>query len=242
MQGRFDTARLSQINTPEPIIQRGDLVSIVLYSDNPVATAIYNQPLIITQGNAGTAASATGSTGGITPTAPGYLVDEQGNIELQSVGLFHVESMTRKQLADSLVKYFIKNDLLTHPYVNIRFLNYKISMLGEVNHPGIFSIPGDHVNLLEAIGLAGDLSAFARRDSILIIRESNGRRSFARLDITKPEIIASPYYYLQQNDMVIVEQIPKKAREQDALATQRNVSVAATVVSALGILYSIFRR
>jgi polysaccharide export outer membrane protein len=239
MQGKFDTAKLSRIVIPEPVIQNGDLVSIVVYSDNPAATAIYNQSLIITAGaGTGNAAASLGAA----PTAPGYLVDEQGNIELQQIGLFHVSGMTKKQLTDSIVNYFVTHNLLTNPYCNIRILNYKISLLGEVNKPGTYSIPGDHVTILEALGLGGDVTIYGRRDSVLVIREINGKRQFSRLDLRTPDLLASPFYYLQQNDMVIVEQTQKKAKEQDAQRTARAVSLAATVVSALAIIYSIFRR
>jgi polysaccharide export outer membrane protein len=113
-------------------------------------------------------------------------------------------------------------------------------MLGEVAKPGMYTLPGDRVNILEAIGLAGDLTFYGRRDNVLIVRENNGKREFARLDLTKPEIMGSPYFYLQQNDMVIVEQNKKKVAANDQVTT-RNVTIAATIISTLAILYSIFR-
>ena len=113
-------------------------------------------------------------------------------------------------------------------------------MLGEVTKPGLVSIPGERINLLEAIALAGDLTFYGRRDNVLVIRESNNKREFARLDLTKPEIMASPYFYLQQNDIVIVEPNKKKVAANDVV-TLRNVSIGAAVVSTIGILYSIFR-
>jgi polysaccharide export outer membrane protein len=113
-------------------------------------------------------------------------------------------------------------------------------MLGEVNRPAIYSIPGDRVNILEALGMAGDMTFYGRRDNVLIIRENNGKREFARIDLTKPEIMASPYFYLQQNDVVIFEATNKKVVANDAV-TVRNVSIAATIVSTLAIVYSIFK-
>ena len=112
MQGKFDTAKLSQILTVEPVIQKGDVLSIVVFSDNPTATAIYNPA----------GGGATGSTGGSTSTTPassGYLVDENGNVEFQGLGLLHVDGLTRsqlKELLDSKLKEFLQN-----PYYNIRF-------------------------------------------------------------------------------------------------------------------------
>lgn len=245
MQGQFDTARLSQVNVSEAVIQKGDLLSIIVYSDNPGATAIFNQSVIMNAGNAsntnagGGTGSTTGTITGVAPASPGYQVDDKGNIQFQGIGLLHVEGLTKRQLSDTLdskLKEFLKN-----PYYTIRFLNYRFTMLGEVNHPGIFSIPGEKVNLLEALGLAGDLTFYGRRDNVLFIRQNNGKREFARLDLTKPEIMASPYFYLQQNDVVIVEANKKKAVANDQITT-RNVSIAATVVATLAILYSIFHK
>jgi polysaccharide export outer membrane protein len=149
-----------------------------------------------------------------------------------------VEGMTKAQLKallDSRLKQYLRN-----PYYNIRFLNYRFTMLGEVEHPGIFSIPGEHVSLLEAIALAGDLTLYGRRDNILIIRENEGKREWARLDLTKPQIMTSPYFYLQQNDVVYFEATKKKLLANDQ-ATTRNVTIAATIISALAIVISLLR-
>jgi polysaccharide export outer membrane protein len=248
MQGKFDTAKLSKVQVSDPIIQKGDLLSIIVYSDNPKATSIYNQSLIIVNNNTsssggGNSEGGTGSTvgaqGGASPATPGYLVDENGNIQFQGLGLLHVEGLTRTRLKDTLdsrLKGFLNN-----PYYTIRFMNYKFTMLGEVNKPGIFGIPGDRLSLLDAIGLAGDLTFYGRRDNVLVIRENQGKREFARLDLTKPEILASPYFYLQQNDVVVVEANKKKIAASD-MATGRNVTIAATIVSTIAIIYSIFRK
>jgi len=239
MQGAFDTAKLSVINPVEPIIRKGDILSIIVFSDNPEATRIYNQSLITTANamNISTPGVAQ-SVGGASPAAPGYQVDGNGNIVFQGLGKIYVEGLTRAALKDTLdvrLKPYLQN-----PYYSIRFLNYRFTMMGEVNHPGIITIPGDPINILQAIAMAGDLTFYARRDSVFIIRENNNKREFARLDLRKPEIMASPYFYLQQNDIVIFEPTRKKVADND-LVLARNISLAATVVSTLAILYSIFR-
>jgi len=244
LQGQFDTARLSQINVADALIQKGDILSIIVYSDNPQATALYNQS-IISASSAGSDKSSSGSataSGGLmgpSPTTAGYQVDEQGNIQFQGLGVLHVEGLNRqgiRALLDSSLKDYLKN-----PYYTIRFLNYKFTMLGEVARQGVYSIPGDHISILEAIGMAGDLTFFGRRDNILVIRNVNGKREFARLDITKPEIMESPYFYLQQNDVVYVEQTKKKVAANDQV-TYRNISIATSVVTVLALLYSIFKK
>lgn len=242
MQGQFDTAKLSQIQVSEPAIQKADLLSIIVYSDNQQAAAFYNQQMTGTAGGSSGLASSpvTGSTGtsGAAPTSPTYLVDERGDITFPGIGLLHIEGLTISQLVDTLNGRLAQ--YLTNPYCAIRYLNNRFTVLGEVAKPGMYSIPGARLNILQAIGLAGDLTFYGRRDNVLIMRENNGKREFARLDLTKPEIMGSPYFYLQQNDMVIVEQNRKKAVANDQVAV-RNISIAATIVSTLAILYSIFR-
>jgi polysaccharide export outer membrane protein len=257
MQGSFDTAQLSQIKVPEATIRVGDLLVIIVYSDNPEATALYNQSLITVTNSASSGASSAGGSGGGgtgggnggtgssagamgagSPTTPGYTVDENGNIQFQQLGLLHIAGLTKMQLKalldSNLTKY------LTHPYYTIRFLNYRFTMLGEVDHPGIYSIPGEHISLLEAIGLAGDLTLYGRRDNILVMREDSGKREWARLDLTKPQVMASPYYYLQQNDVVYVEATKRKILANDQVTT-RNVTIAATIISAVAIVISLLR-
>jgi len=241
MQGKFDTAALSQINVSDPVIRKGDLLNIIVYSDNPQATSLFNQPLINASAGSGAAASGGGTSTpsvGTPPVSSGYLVDERGNIAFQGIGFLHVEGLTRGQLIDTLNSRL--GEFLKNPYYSIRFLNYRVTMIGEVSRPGVYTLPGERVNILEAIGLAGDLTFYGRRDNVLVMRDNNGKREFARLDLTKPEIMGSPYFYLQQNDMVIVEPNKKKIAANDQV-TARNVSIAATVISTLAILYSIFR-
>jgi polysaccharide export outer membrane protein len=240
MQGQFDTTKLSQINATPPAIQRGDMLSIIVFSDNPAATALYNQALGGSSGSATVPAAGGVSSGGSSaPASPGYQVDDSGYIQMQGIGPLEVAGLTVQQLKDTLtgrLSVYLKN-----PYFTIRFLNYRFTMLGEVNHPGVFSMPGSRITLLEALGLAGDLTFYGRRDNVLFIRENNGKREFARLDLTKPEIMASPYFYLQPNDVVYVEATKGKVVASDQV-TMRNITIGATIVSTLAILYSIFHK
>jgi polysaccharide biosynthesis/export protein len=246
LEGKFDTSRLSVISPVEPIIRKGDILSIIVFSDNPEATKIYNQSLIAaTTSSSATNTNGVGSTGvsqtatGISPSAPGYQVDEYGDIVFQGLGKIKIEGLTKAALKDTLdarLRPYLKN-----PYYSIRFLNYKFTMMGEVNKPGVISIPGERINILEAIAMAGDLTVYARRDSVFIIRENNNKREFARLDLRKPETLASPYFYLQQNDILIFEPTKKKAAASDVV-TARNISIALAFVSTFAIVYSLFRK
>lgn len=216
IQGKFDTAQLSKIEIKEPVIQRADLLSIVVFSDNPTATSIYN----------------------LANSSGGYLVDERGNIQMQGVGDIHVEGLTKGQLISLLntrLSEFLKN-----PYYTIRFVNYKITLLGEVTREGPYNVLNEKVNILEAIGLAGGLTIYAKRENVMVIRETSGKREFARLDLTDPEIFKSPYYFLQQNDLVVVEQTRNKVTNSDQ-TTVRNISLATSIISTLVFLYTVFR-
>jgi len=241
MQGQFDTTKYSQLVPSDPVIQKGDLLGIIVYSDNPEATKIYNQ-VLITTGTPGAAIGGTSTGGdgmaGSSPSSPGYAVDENGNIEMQGLGLLHVEGLTRSSLRDTLNARL--KDYLTNPYFTIRNINYRFTMLGEVTKPGIYSIPGDRVSILQALGMAGDMTFYGRRDNVLVIRETGGKREFARLDLTKPDIMGSPYFYLQQNDVVYFEANKKKVAANDQTLI-RNVSIAASIISVFAIIYGVFR-
>jgi polysaccharide biosynthesis/export protein len=240
MQGSFDTTKLSIVNPIEPTIRKGDILSIVVYSDNPEATKIYNQSLITT-GNTSIIASSgvTQAVGGSAPTAPGYQVDLDGNIVFQGIGKLHVEGLTKAKLKDTLDARLIP--YLQNPYYNIRFLNYTFTMLGEVVKPGIITIPGERINMLDALALAGDLTFFGNRKNVTIIRETNNKRTWCRMDLTSPDIMLSPYYYLQQNDIVVVEPTNSKLAQNDVVLT-RNLTVFATLLSTFAIFYSIFHK
>jgi polysaccharide export outer membrane protein len=242
LQGNIDTSKLSSYSIPEPIIQKGDLLSIIVFSDEPKATALFNQSVTSMQTGA-TSNNGNAMGGGLglpAATSPGYLVDFNGNIQFQRLGQLHVEGLNKQQLID-LLNSKLKDTLLFHPYYSIRFLNYKITLIGDVAHPGVYSIPAERVNLLEALGLAGDLNITARRDNIRIIREQNGKRQFGSVDLRNPDILRSPFYQLQQNDVIYVDFNKSKAAASDQ-TTARNISIGATVVSTLAILYSIFRK
>ncbi len=231
MQGSFDTTKMSSYNFPVPFIQKGDVISITVFSDAPAATALYNQ--------SSSGSSTVGGQSSAGSAASGYMVNEMGDIDFQGIGKLHIEGLNKSQLTELLNTKLTK--FLTNPYYNIRFINYKITIIGDVARPAVYSIPSERVNLLEAIGMAGDLSITARRDNIKIIRETNGKREFGEIDLRKPDIFLSPYYQLQQNDIVYVDFNKTKAAANDQV-TVRNITIAATIVSTLAIIYSILRR
>lgn len=227
-QGASDSTLYKNVERKEALIQKNDILSITVFSDDPTASAIYNQPLVSASGG------SSGSGG-----ASGYLVNEHGDIYFQGLGKLHVEGLTKTSLMDTLNLRL--KDQLKNPYYSVRFLNYKITVQGEVNHGGEFSVPNERVTILEAIALAGDLTIYAKRHDILVIREVNGVRELARVDITNEDIFKSPYYYMQQNDLVIVEATKKKpsAERQE---TAQNITLAATIISSIAIIVALVSR
>ena len=121
----------------------------------------------------------------------------------------------------------------------MRFLNFKITIVGDVNRPGVYTFPSERVNIFEAIGFAGDLTNYAQRDNVLVIREFNNTRRFARLDLTDPNVLNSPFYFLQQNDMIIVD--PNKTKATITDQTYRTISIVTSIVSVVAIVISVFR-
>ena len=239
--GAIDTNKLQNIQVPDQVIQRGDILGITIFSDNPEATAIFNQASVST----GTPASlqpvkGVGASSSQTSSG-GYLVDNNGNIRLHAIGLMHAEGMTKDDLSDLITGTLVKLGVLTNPYCVVRFNNFKITVLGEVRSPGVFTVPGEKASVLEALGLAGDITDYGKKDRVMLIRENQGRRSYATLNLLDPSIFASPNFYLRQNDVLVVEPDSRKPTATD-IQTLQYITVGATVVSSLAILISLFRK
>lgn len=232
--GNIDTLPNLSVPIKESKIQKDDILSIVVYSDNPDATALYNQ------GGIGSGARTTTDATTASKTT-GYLVDQTGKINFYGVGRIEVAGMTRLQLMDTLTQRLMP--FLSNPYVDVRFLNARVTVLGEVQRPGVFNMPAEKISVLELIGMAGDITIYGRKDDVLIIREQNGKREFGHLDLRKTDIFQSPYFYLQQNDMVVISPSSKKptATEQENLRRLTMVTSLATLASTLAILISIFK-
>lgn len=212
-------------NSFEVKIQPDDLLMIIVSADDPEVAFPFNLKTFSISSN-NRLDMARGQE-----TVQLYLVDQGGNIEFPIVGKLMVGGLTRTEVLKLLqekISNYIKN-----PIINLRIMNFKISMQGEVNLPGTFPIASERVTLIEALSMAKDLTIYGRRDNILVIRETNGVKSYNRIDITKSDFINSPFYYLAQNDVVYVE--PNKTRVNSS-AVGPNTSV---IISAVSILVSL---
>jgi polysaccharide export outer membrane protein len=222
-----DGAITNNFQDYEPVIQKNDLLSISVTSLNPEASVIFNAPNFTTPGVA------------VSAQATGYLVDEDGNIRFPVLGSIPAKGLTKKQLTTNITKELQDKKLLVDPIVNIRFLNYRVTVLGEVKNPSVVIVPNEKISLMEAIGLAGDLTIYAKRDNVLIIREVAGKKIIKRVDLTSPEILSSPYYYLQSNDLVYVE--PNKARVASSGRAPIYLPIIVSTLSLIVITASYFR-
>ncbi|WP_245652261.1 polysaccharide biosynthesis/export family protein [Rufibacter tibetensis] len=224
-----DNASFATIEIPEPIIQQNDLLSITVSSLNPEASRIFNLP------NQSEVRSST-PTGDVMEPA-GYLVDKDGMIRFLMLGAVKAEGLTKSQLQNNLRNALLSRKLLVDPVVEVRFLNFRVTVLGEVTRPTVITVPGEKISLLEALGLAGDVTIYGKRDNVLVIREEAGKRITTRVNLNSNEIFTSPYYYLRSNDIVYIE--PNKARV--AGATRLNQLLPA-LISALSVVVIVVDR
>ncbi|MDH6305595.1 protein involved in polysaccharide export with SLBB domain [Parabacteroides sp. PH5-13] len=208
------------------IIHEDDLLAIMVNSKDPELALPFNMPMITYQLGYQTSAQQR---------ILGYLVDKEGFIDFPILGKLKVSGMTRLTATNMIKDRLMKDDLIRDPIVTIQFLNFKISVMGEVNRPGTFTISGDRVTLLEALSMAGDLTIYGKRNRVAVIREFDGKRTILFHDLRSADIFLSPCYYLQQNDIVYVE--PNKARAGQSSINQ-NTSVSVWL-SAISILASV---
>lgn len=213
----------------EVIIHKDDLLAILVNSKDPELALPFNMPVVTYQIGAQTTAQQR---------LLGYLVDQNGDIDFPILGKIHVEGLTRMQVTELIKQKLMSEDLIKDPIVTVQFLNFKVSVMGEVTRPGTFDISGDRITLLEALSMAGDLTIYGRRDRVAVIREKDGKRRILYHDLRSSDIFQSPCYYLQQNDIVYVE--PNKAKTgQSRINSNNSVGVWLSAVSVLASITSL---
>jgi polysaccharide export outer membrane protein len=196
-------ARDSEVNILdklEPIIQKNDLLSITVTSPNATASQPFNTTVAVT----------TQIVGYTSTQASGYLVDQDGYIDVPMLGRIKASGLTKKELKEKITNLLVDNKYLMQPVVTVRYLNFKVTVLGEVAKPMVINVPDEKINILEALGFAGDMTVYAKRDNVVLIREEGGKRITKRLDLNSGGVLSSPYYYLKTNDIIYVE--PNKAK------------------------------
>jgi len=220
-----DTSGKVQVKYPEPLIQKSDVLSIVVYSDaidEGKTDAMYNLA------NEGTGSEST----------RGFLVDLDGNIQYPRIGKIKAEGLTKAQLSEEIKKRV--TGPLQNPTVIVRLLNFKITLLGEVARAGPITIPSEKITILEAIGLAGDVTIYGKKNDIVILRPTDSTVEHGTIDLSSKQLFESPYYFLRQNDVVLVNPNKNKARLSDQVFNQR-LSIAFSIINTIALLYNVFR-
>lgn len=221
-----DIDQLSKLENPasyETRLQPDDLLMIVVMAENPEVAAPFNLPSVVLQ--------STTEIENQQVRMNSYLIDSKGFIQFPILGAIQLGGLTRTEAVDKMIKALEK--YISKPSINLRILNYKITVQGEVVQPGIHTITSERITLAEALSLSGDLTVYGKRDNILVIREENGKKQAARVDITKADFFNSPFYYLKQNDVVYVE--PNKTKVNSSVVGPNT----AIVLSSISLLVTI---
>lgn len=212
-------------------IKPDDELFISVTSANPEATAIYNLP----SANP-TTRELFGNT--VTPMQQTYVVNSEGDINFPELGKLHVAGLNVEQIQDMIYKDVSKD--VDNPIVNVELVNFQVNVGGEVTTPGTVKVTRNRFSILDALSAVGDMTPYGERSNVLVIRENNGKKEYAHLDLNSSDVLTSPYYYLQQNDYVYVE--PNKIRQANSKYNQDNafkLSVISTVVSAASVIASL---
>ena len=219
--------------TNEPRIQPNDLLNISLSSLSPESNVLFNSGVLLPAGG------VAGNTASLLKINEGYSVDRNGEINFPVMGKVRLGGLTKKEATEKMTREFTR--YVKNPIVNILFLNFKVTVIGEVNHPASFTVPSERINILEALGLAGDMTTFGRRENVLLLRDKNGVRSAIRLNLNDKAVLNSPYFYLQQNDIVYVEPDNHTKVAQTA-AFNRYIPIVVATITAVALYLANYRR
>ncbi|MFD0794947.1 polysaccharide biosynthesis/export family protein [Mucilaginibacter litoreus] len=223
----LNNINLNSADFTNPVVQTDDILNISIQTIDPTNSSIVNQaPSSLSIG-----ASSASSIG--TQQVTGYLVDKDGYIEMPLLGKLKVVGLTTFQVRELIRENASK--YLKSPSVQVRFANFKITVIGEVARPATYTLPNEKVSVLDAIGLAGDLTIYGKRENILLIREADGHKQFTRFNLNSSNIFKSPYYYLKQNDVLYIEPSKEKIATTDAVRN-RNITIGASLLSALLVI------
>lgn len=214
-------------------IQLGDILSLNIKSLNSEASAMFNTDAAPSSSTSAGSPGSSGPSGG----GSGYLVDKNGEIDLPLVHKLKVVGMTIDEVQDIIQKAVVQ--YLKDPTVSVHLMNFKITIIGDVANPNIFTVATEHISIPQALSLAGDITASGKRDNVLLIREINGERKYINIDITSDKLFESPYYYLKNNDMLYVEEGRGKFQTLNPL--KQTLPIVLSFVSVLLIAFEVIR-
>lgn len=208
----------------EPVIMKDDKLQILISGPDKSVITPYNFTLSDNSSGSYTSAQA------VVP----YLVDSDGCIDMPGLGRLKVEGMRRVDLVNKITDLLRDGGLIKDPVVSVSFMNYKVTVLGEVRNPGTYLMDGERNTILQALGKAGDLQLTAKRDDIILIRDVDGKQTHIKIDLTRSDILNSPYFYMHQNDVIYVPQSATRVRQGTAA-----LSLWSTVLSSITTLITI---
>jgi polysaccharide export outer membrane protein len=226
---------LSSNLTPAPVIEVNNLLNIIVTSKSPEATVIFN-----TLNSGASSSMNSASYGNSGMQGGGYLVSSEGTIKVPLLGSIKAAGHTTAALENIITQRILTEKLLLEPTVTVRNMSFKITVLGEVARPTVINVPSSRISLLEAIGMAGDLTIYGKRDNVLIIREENDKKITVRINLNNTSLFESPYYYLKANDVVYVE--PNKAKVSSASKAKEVLPIVFGALSLTVILLDILTR
>lgn len=216
-----------------PVIQPDDVLSITIQTIDNDVTALLNSGSSTT-GITGSVPVLGGSATGSGQATNGYLVDNEGRVELPFVGKVKIAGLTTEEAKEEIRRQV--NNYFNEPVVNVRFANYKVTVLGEVARPSSYIVPNEKVNIFDALGMAGDMTVFGRRENVLLMRDTLNYKKLIRLNLNSKDIVTSPYFFLQPNDIVYVEPDKGKSASVDAYRN-REITLIASGISLLTVIF-----
>lgn len=208
----------------EPKIQTDDILSIVIQTLDPSSSSVANQSEVIQ------AVGASSATNVGNQVISGFLVDKNGNVNMTLIGKVFVAGLTTFQAREKITE--LAAQYYKNPTVQVRFANFKITVLGEVTRPATYTVPNEKVTVFDALGLAGDMTIYGKRENVLLVRDYGSKKELVRLNLNNSELLKSPYFYLKQNDVIYVEPGKSKAAANNAARTQ-TFAIIGSVLSVL---------
>lgn len=219
------------LSSSEPKIQQNDILDITVTSLSPESNNLFN----VSNNASSNLINTNNNTGNISIARVGYRIDQNGKVGFPILGEVKLAGLTTDEAQNYLVKEL--SAYIKSPLVSVNFLNFKVTVIGEVNHPGTFNVSGNSINILEALGLAGDMTAYGRRDNVLLIRQIDNKRSIVRINLNDSRVFDTPFYYLHQNDIIYVE--PDKSKNQATSQDNRFIPIVAASFTVVAVLLNI---
>lgn len=208
----------------EPVIQSDDILSITIQTLDPTTAAVANQAVAVQ------AVGASSATNVGSQVISGFLVDKDGYVHMALIGKVEVKGLTTYQARERITS--LASQYYKDPTVQVRFANFKVTVLGEVTRPATYTVPNEKVTVFDALGLAGDMTIYGKRENVLLVREQGNEKELVRLNLNDSDLLQSPYFYLRQNDVLYVEPGKAKAAANNAARTQ-TYAIIGSILSVL---------